>query len=128
MRLERLPDHPVGGELLVADHHLIARAPIQAERHEGQRLRGAFDQRDIVARGGIEQSRQAFAQATFDQQPIRVVAGANPGVLFGKAFDRQHGAPWPGRDCGVVQVTQAGKLRKLVMNAVHGRMIRAILR
>ncbi|MNE81140.1 hypothetical protein D3C80_1777700 [compost metagenome] len=43
-----LPDDSVGRELFVADHHLIAHLPVEAECHQRERLGSILHQRDIA--------------------------------------------------------------------------------
>jgi hypothetical protein len=55
-RRQGQPDHAVGGEFLVADDHLVARAPVEAEGDEGQGLGGVLDQCDIAGARCIQQT------------------------------------------------------------------------
>ena len=58
---QRQPDDAVGREFLVANDHLIAGSPVQAECHEGQCLGGIFDQRNITGAWCVHQTHKAFA-------------------------------------------------------------------
>jgi hypothetical protein len=113
------PDHPVGGELLIADHHLVAALPIEAEGDEGECLGGVLHQGDVAAGGRIEQAGQAIAQALFQDQPAWIVARTVLAVFGGEFGDGLRGALGPRGHGRVVEVSHGVGLREFVLPGRH---------
>ena len=120
MPRQGLPDDPVRGEFLVADHHLVTGAPVQSEGNEGQAFRSVLHQCDVIGGGCIEQATQPLAQAMFHREPVGIVAGTDGGVLLREGANRTRSPLRPGCHGRVVEVAQAFRLGELVKQIDHG--------
>ena len=113
-----LPGNPVGRELLIADHHLVAGPPIEPLGDHRQPFGGVLEQRH-VRRLDVDQPTETVAQTLLHARPLRVVPGAHLDILVGEGDHRVAGAAGPGVHGGVVEIQHVVVQREFRFQVDH---------